>query len=245
MKKILIIGATSGIAEACARIWAQRGDSLFLAARHAGQLQAVAADLGTRGAPRVGTRVFDARCSAEHAALLADAADTLGGLDVVLIAHGTLTDQRRAQRDVSYALEELATNGISVVSLMEHAAALLESRGQGVIAVISSVAGDRGRQSNYAYGSAKALVSAYASGLRQRLFKKGVAVLTIKPGFVSTPMTAHLPQGPLWAQPERVARDITRAIDRRRAVLYTPGFWRLIMLVIKHLPEWVFKRISL
>jgi decaprenylphospho-beta-D-erythro-pentofuranosid-2-ulose 2-reductase len=199
MNKILIVGATSAIAEACARIWAQRGDHIFLAARNATQLQAVAADLTTRGSPLVGTRVFDANTLDAHAALLAEATQAPGGLDTVLIAHGTLTDQDR-----------------------------------GTIAVISSVAGDRGRQSNYVYGSAKALVSAYASDLRQRLAKKGVAVLTIKPGFVSTPMTAHLKQGAL-----------TRAIDKRATVLYTPGFWRLIMLIIKHIPEFVFVKIKL
>lgn len=116
---------------------------------------------------------------------------------------------------------------------------------QEAIAVISSVAGDRGRQSNYVYGSAKALVSAFASGMRQRLSKQGVHVITIKPGFVSTPMTAHLKQGALWAQPEQVAKDITRAIDQGQRVVYTPGFWRWIMLIIKHIPEFVFVKLKL
>lgn len=245
MRKILIVGATSGMAEACARLWAQRGDHLFLAARNPSQLQSVCDDLRTRGAGRVGQQVFDANDLAAHAALLAEATQVLGGLDTVLIAHGTLTDQERAQQDVAYALQEIQTNGTSVVSLMTLAGEQFAQQGRGAIAVISSVAGDRGRQSNYVYGSAKALVSAFASGMRQRLAKQGVHVITIKPGFVSTPMTAHLKQGALWAKPEQVAKDIAAAIDQGRRVVYTPGFWRWIMLIIKHIPEFVFVKLKL
>lgn len=245
MRKILIVGATSAMAEACARSWAQRGDQLFLAARNAKQLQSIADDLQTRGAKKVGSKVFDAMQFDQHAALLADATRFMEGLDTVLIAHGTLSDQDKAQKDVAYALDEIATNGTSVVSLMSLAGEQLAAQGRGAIAVISSVAGDRGRQSNYVYGSAKALVSAFASGLRQRLSKKGVHVITVKPGFVDTPMTAHLKKGALWAKPEQVARDITRAIDKGGTIVYTPGFWRMIMLIIKHIPEFVFIKISL
>jgi hypothetical protein len=245
MRKILIVGATSAMAEACARLWAQRGDQIFLAARNAGQLQSVADDLKTRGAQRVGSKVFDANQFDQHAALLADATRFMDGLDTVLIAHGTLTDQDRAQSDVQYALAEISTNGTSVVALMTLAGEQLAKQGRGAIAVISSVAGDRGRQSNYVYGSAKAMVSAFASGLRQRLAKKGVQVITVKPGFVDTPMTAHLKKGALWAKPDQVARDISAAIDKGKTIVYTPGFWRLIMLIIKHIPEAVFVKISL
>lgn len=245
MRKILIVGGTSAMAEACARLWAQRGDSLYLAARNEAQLQSVVADLKTRGAQRVGAKAFDANQFEQHAALLADATRFMDGLDTVLIAHGTLSDQARAQGDVPYALGEITTNGTSVVSLMTLAGEQLEKQGHGAIAVISSVAGDRGRQSNYVYGSAKALVSAFASGLRQRLAKKGVHVITVKPGFVDTPMTAHLKKGALWAKPDQVARDISQAIDKGRTIVYTPGFWRLIMLIIKHIPEFVFVKISL
>ena len=246
MNKVLIIGATSAIAEACARVWAQRGDRVFLAARGAQQLQSVADDLRTRGAGFVGHRVFDATHFAEHAALLAEATQAMGGLDTVLIAHGTLSDQPRAQTDVAYALKEIEINGASVVALMTLAGEQLAAQGRGCIGVLSSVAGDRGRQSNYVYGSAKALVSAFASGLRQRLHKVGVSVVTIKPGFVDTPMTAHLPKGgPLWAKPEQVARDIVGGMDKGRSVVYTPGFWRLIMLIIKHIPEFVFVKLKL
>lgn len=245
MKKILIVGATSGMAEACARLWAQRGDQLFLAARNAPQLESVATDLRVKGAAKVLTRVFDVQDYEQHAGLVRECLEALGGIDVVLVAHGTLTDQERAQKDVGYALQEISVNGVSVLSLLTALAPVLEAQGHGTLAVISSVAGDRGRQSNYVYGSAKAMVTAFLSGLRQRLAKQGVNVLTIKPGFVSTPMTAHLPQGPLWARPEAVARDISRAIDRGRGEIYTPGFWRLIMFIIKHIPEFVFVKLKL
>jgi decaprenylphospho-beta-D-erythro-pentofuranosid-2-ulose 2-reductase len=245
MNKILIVGATSAIAEACARQWAQRGDMLFLAARGEPALKAVADDLQTRGAKQVGWRVFDANALDQHAALLKDATDTLGGLDTILIAHGTLTDQPKAEADVAYALREIGTNGTSVVSLMTLAGEQFAAQKRGSIAVISSVAGDRGRQSNYVYGSAKALVSAFASGQRQRLRKVGVNVMTIKPGFVDTPMTASFKKGALWAKPDQVARDIIGGLDKGRTIVYTPGFWRFIMLIIKHIPEFVFVKIAL
>lgn len=245
MRKILIVGGTSAMAEACARLWAQRGDALFLAARNEAALQSVMDDLRARGATRLGSKLFDANDFGKHAELLSEATAFMGGLDTVLIAHGTLTDQPRAQADQAYAIREISTNGLSVVSLMGMAGEQFARQGHGAIAVISSVAGDRGRQSNYVYGSAKALVSAFASGLRQRLAKQGVQVLTIKPGFVDTPMTAAFQKGALWAKPEQVAKDIDRGIVKGKAVVYTPGFWRWIMLVIKHIPEFVFMKISL
>ena len=245
MRHILILGATSAMAEACARRWAQRGDRLFLVARQPQALQAVVDDLRTRGANRVGSAIMDATNVAAHAGVLDEASAFMQGLDMVLIAHGTLSDQARAQGDVDYALRELDVNGTSVVAFMARVAERFAQQGSGAIGVISSVAGDRGRQSNYVYGSAKALVSAFASGLRQRLSKHGVSVTTIKPGFVDSPMTAHLKKGPLWATPDGVASDIVRAMDRGTPVLYTPGFWRFIMLIIKHVPERIFMRLSL
>lgn len=247
MKKILIIGATSAMAEACARQWAARGDTLFLVARQTTALQAVAQDLGTRGGTVAGHATFDASTGLDAQALVRQAVEALGGLDLALIAHGSLTDQARAETDAAYAAAELQVNGVSAVQLLAAIGAELGHRGQGCVAVISSVAGDRGRQSNYAYGSAKALVSAYASGLRQQLGKRGVRVLTIKPGFVSTPMTAHLDRkGPLWATPERVAREIVTAMDRPHGgVLYTPWFWAPIMACIRAIPERLFVRLTL
>lgn len=245
MRKILIVGATSAIAEACARLWTQRGDMLFLAARNAARLQTIAEDLRVRGGERVGMQALDLADLELHAALLHAAESFMGGLDTVLIAHGTLTDQPRAQSDVSYALRELQINGMSTVSLMSLVGERFAAQKRGTIAVISSVAGDRGRQSNYVYGSAKALVTTFASGQRQRLHKLGVNVMTVKPGFVDTPMTAAFRKGVLWAQPAQVAQDIVAGIEHGRAVVYTPRFWRLIMAVIKGIPELVFVRLSL
>jgi len=169
----------------------------------------------------------------------------MAGLDVVLIAHGTLPDQSACEADIATALAEIELNAVATTSIALHAANHLEALGGGTLAVITSVAGVRGRASNYVYGSAKAQVSALLSGLRQRLAKKGVAVVDIRPGFVDTPMTASFPKGALWAQPAKVARDIVRAIDRGTPVAYTPWFWRWIMLVIRHIPQSVFNRIKL
>ncbi len=134
---------------------------------------------------------------------------------------------------------------MSVISLLTHLGNRFEAQRHGAIAVISSVAGDRGRLSNYVYGTAKGAVSIFMQGLRNRLYKSGVNVLTIKPGFVDTPMTAQLPKGALWAQPDHIAAGIIKAIDSGKTVVYLPGFWRLIMLIIKSIPESVFRRLSL
>ena len=246
MKKILVMGAGSAIAEATARVFAQRGDALFLVGRKADVLESMCADLRVRGAKTVGMHVMDANEFGGHEAMLNVAESSLGGLDAVLVAHGTLGDQKACEASVERTLQELNTNGVSVVALLTRVAARFEQRRAGMIVVISSVAGDRGRQSNYVYGSAKALVTAFTSGLRQRLYPLGVAVITIKPGFVDTPMTAAFPKGALWAKPQRIAAGIVSAIDRGSAtVLYLPSFWRLIMLIIRSIPETVFRRLKL
>lgn len=245
MKKILVIGAGSAIAHSTSRIYAGRGDSLFLVGRDAATLGSLCADLKVRGAPMTGMHVMDVNNLTAHAGMLADAENSLGGLDVVLIAHGTLSDQPKCEQSSELTMHELSTNALSYVALLTRMANRFEQKKAGTIVVISSVAGDRGRQSNYVYGSAKALVTAFSSGLRQRLYKSGVAVVTIKPGFVDTPMTAAFPKGPLWAKPEQVAAGIVKAADRGATVVYLPGFWRLIMLVIRSIPESLFRRLKL
>lgn len=245
MKRTLIIGATSAIAEEFARISIEKGDQLFLAARNQVKLQTVAEDLKVRGGKKVCASVVDALDFGSHESLLTAAVESLGGLDVVLVAHGVLGDQKVAERDYRVAEREYQVNFLSVVSLLTYAASYFEKQGQGTIAVISSVAGDRGRQSNYIYGSAKGALSIYLSGLRSRLYKSGVSVVTIKPGFVDTPMTSHLKKSFLFASPRRVAAGIYRAIERRRDVVYIPGFWFGIMAVIRLIPEGHFKRLKL
>ncbi|RME50328.1 MAG: SDR family oxidoreductase [Caldilineae bacterium] len=245
-RRVLIAGATSAIAQETAKRFAAAGDALFLAGRNRERLEAIAADLRVRGAERVGIAVLDLTETEQHPALIEEAADALGGLDTVLIAHGTLSDQSACQQDFALTEREMKTNFLSVVSLLTHLANRFEAQGYGTIAVISSVAGDRGRQSNYVYGAAKAGVSAFLQGLRNRLHRAGVTVITIKPGFVDTPMTAHIPdKGLLWVGPDVVGRGIYRAIQRRQDVVYLPWFWWGIMWVIKHIPEGIFKKMSL
>jgi short-subunit dehydrogenase len=245
MRRVLIVGATSAIAEAVAREFAARGDALYLAGRSPDRLGAIAADLKIRGASIVACGTFDARQVHEAIALIDHATKALSGLDTVLIAHGTLSDQQACAASIALTLDEFATNALSVMALCSELANRFETQGCGTIAVISSVAGDRGRQSNYIYGAAKATVTAFTSGLRQRLHAKGVRVITIKPGFVDTPMTAAFKKGLLWASAATVAKSIVRAIDRGTAVIYVPGFWRPIMFIIRSIPETIFQKLKL
>jgi decaprenylphospho-beta-D-erythro-pentofuranosid-2-ulose 2-reductase len=245
MKRVLIMGATSAIAEATARRFASRGDALFLVARNAQRLQAVADDLKLRGAHMVQAYLLDACEMGSYPNMLDAAAAQMGGIDAALIAHGTLSDQLACQASIDLLLQEFTTNALSFMALCTLLANRFEAQRHGVIAVISSVAGDRGRQSNYVYGAAKAAVTAFTSGLRQRFSPQGVSVVTIKPGFVATPMTAAFKKGMLWASPETVARSIVRAMDRGTPVVYAPWFWRPIMWVVTSIPEFIFSRLRI
>jgi decaprenylphospho-beta-D-erythro-pentofuranosid-2-ulose 2-reductase len=245
VRRVLIVGATSGIAGETARAFAAYGARLFLTGRHSGRLEAVAADLRVRGAAQVETAVLEMTDLASHAGVVEAAYATLGGLDVALVAHGTLPDQRRCEESVTETLRALEVNFTATVALLTVLANRFEAGGQGCIAVISSVAGDRGRQSNYVYGAAKGGLDRFLEGLRNRLFRSGVAVLTIKPGFVDTAMTAGLTKNALFASPRRVGRAIHRAIEARRRVVYIPWFWRPIMLLVTALPESIFQRLRL
>lgn len=244
MRKVMIVGATSAIAEQVARLYASRGDDLFITGRNQQRLEAVAADLKLRGAGKVETAVLDIDELPAHPGVL-ERAWSAGEIDVVLVAPGTLPDQAACETSATLTVREFSTNGLSVIAFLTLVAQRMQSQGRGTIAAISSVAGDRGRQSNYVYGAAKGALSIFLGGMRQRLAKSGIAVVTIKPGFVDTPMTREFKKGPLWANPQSVARGIIRAIDRRRNVVYLPWFWWGIMLIIRHVPEALFKRIRL
>jgi len=245
MQKILIAGATSAIAEATARLYAASGSRLHLLGRNAARLKDIADDLRVRGAVEVTTGLLDMNDVGAHAAAVENAIAALGEIDIVLVAHGTLPDQSACEDSVEVTLREFATNGTSTIAFVVAVVPHLLSRRAGTIAVISSVAGDRGRQSNYTYGAAKAAVTTFLSGLRQRLGRDGINVLTIKPGFVDTPMTAAFRKGALWAKPEAIAAGIERAIARRAGEAYLPRFWWIIMFVIRHVPEFIFRRLKL
>ncbi len=245
MRKVLIIGAASAIAQAAARQFAEAGDALFLVARDQNRLNVIAADLRVRGASSVGSFTLDVLDYEQHQSTLEAAIAVMDGLDVALLAHGTLPDQRLCEANFSSAKREFEVNALSSISLLTYIANYFEQQKAGTIVAISSVAGDRGRQSNYLYGASKGALSIFLQGLRNRLHKSGVAVITIKPGFVDTPMTAAFSKGVLWAKPEKIAGYIVRSIDKKSDVVYAPWFWQIIMLVIKLIPETIFKRLSL
>jgi decaprenylphospho-beta-D-erythro-pentofuranosid-2-ulose 2-reductase len=234
--KVVVLGATSAIAQAAARIWAERGAELFLVARDPQKLAAVADDLRTRGG-QVETLVQD--LNEDQAGLI----ERAGAADVMLLAQGILGDPQRRDTDPDYAELILRTNLIAPARLLTLLAPRLQ-RGA-CIAALSSVAGDRGRAKVGIYGASKAGLDAFLSALRQRLQPAGVRVLTLKPGFVDTPMTAALPKTPLFATAAQIGSGIVRAVDAGRdGVVYLPWWWRFIMLVVKALPERVFKRLS-
>lgn len=248
LNRVVIFGATSAIAEQTARHLVQNGASVYCIGRNTDKLNKIVADLKVRAGREqiIASLSADLTDTNQHSSLIQQASEALGGLDAALIAHGTLPEQKACEADVTLTLQEIHTNALSVVSLLSLLANQFEAQGQGVIAAISSVAGDRGRQSNYVYGSAKGMVSLFMQGLRNRLAKKGVSVVTIKPGFVDSPMTADFDKsGPLWVKPEAIAKGIVRAMQKGKGEVYLPWFWYFIMQIIKHIPEIIFKRLSL
>ena len=247
-QRILVLGATSGIAEATIRIWANRGESLFLIGRNPERLNAVAADARTRGAHFVETAVADLDNTAQHPELLAHAINALGGLDVAYVAVGVLGDQSRAERNFADTGHILHTNLVAPASLLTWLANYCAQRHSGTLAVLTSVAGERGRKSNYIYGSSKAGLSVFVDGLRNRVDREGVRVITIKPGPVKTAMTEGMRGESKFADVNKVAATIVKSIDKGPKgadVLYVPGIWRIIMAVIRIIPERVFKKMNL
>ena len=242
--KIAILGATSAIAHEAAKPFAQDNAEFFLVGRSQGKLEAIANDLKVRGAKRVDTYTDDLSDLDSHQALFDETVAKLESIDVLLIAYGTLGNQPLAEQSVAEMLKEFNNNCTSVLSLLTLFANYFEQQKRGTLAVISSVAGDRGRQSNYVYGTAKAAVTAFLQGLRGRLAKSGVSVLTIKPGIIDTPMTANIKKGLLTANAKGVGEGIYKAIQQKKEVVYLPFFWRPIMLIVKSIPERVFKRLS-
>lgn len=244
-KRILVLGATSGIAEACCRLWADRGDSLYLVARNGDRLKAVAADMRTRGAAYVDTSVANLDDVTIHPELLAHAINSLAGLDIAFLALGVLGEQPRAERSFADAGQILHTNFVAPASLLTWLANYTSQRHAGTLAVLSSVAGERGRKSNYVYGSSKAGLTAFVDGLRNRIDREGVRVMTIKPGPVKTSMTEGMKGSGKFADVDAVAATLVKAIDKGTDVVYVPGMWRIIMGVIRAIPERMFKKLNL
>ncbi len=243
MSYVLIIGAKSDIAKATAREYAKNGYDLYLAARNVEELEEFKQDIITRTQKEVKLVELDILDYKSHQSFYDNLDEKPLG---VVSAVGYLGDQEKAQSDFEEAQKIIDTNYTGVVSLFNIIADNFEKRKSGFIVGISSVAGDRGRKSNYIYGSAKAALTAYLSGLRNRLYDAQVHVLTVKPGFVATKMTAELdlPEK-LTAQPEEVAQDIFKAQQKGKDVLYTKWIWKWVMLIIKLIPEWKFKGMSI
>ncbi len=243
MSYVLIIGAKSDIAKATAREYAKNGYDLYLAARNVEELEEFAQDVITRTQKEVKLVELDILDYKSHQAFYDNLDEKPLG---VVSAVGYLGDQEKAQSDFAGAQKIMDTNYTGVVSLFNIIADDFEKRKSGFIVGISSVAGDRGRKSNYIYGSAKAALTAYLSGLRNRLYDTQVHVLTVKPGFVATKMTEDmdLPEK-LTAQPEEVASDIYKAQQSGKNVLYTKWIWKWVMLIIRNIPEFQFKKMSI
>jgi decaprenylphospho-beta-D-erythro-pentofuranosid-2-ulose 2-reductase len=238
---VAIFGATSAIAADVARLYAARGARLYLVARDADKLAALTAELAEHVAGWA-QQDFDRTDAADGC--VTRALQTLGHLDVALIAHGLLGDQRESELDAQVAEQIARTNYLSVVALVIPLANHFEARRSGHLAVLSSVAAERGRPRNYTYAAAKSALNTYLQGVRSRLYRAGVQVHTLKLGPVDTPMTINHNKNALFTQPARAARGVVRAIDRGIAEAYVPAFWRLIMPVVRNLPEAVFQRVG-
>jgi NAD(P)-dependent dehydrogenase (short-subunit alcohol dehydrogenase family) len=244
--KAVVLGATKGIGRAVARALVERGDQLFLLGRDTGELERSARDLEQRGGGNrhVGHAACDLEQTAGHEAAL-DAADAaLGGFDTVIVTAALFATQERLEADRAFAKRLLTANFADTIMFCESARKRLLSRGGGTLCVFSSVAGERGRKPVVLYGATKAGLSAYLEGLDHKYRAHGLRTVCIKPGFVKTSMTDGLELPPFAGEPEAVARDTLRAIDRGTPVLYTPRIWALIMMVIRALPRFVMRRIG-
>lgn len=245
-KKIVIVGATSAIAEHCARIWVKENPSeIVLIGRNQEKLTRVASDLKVRSPDTVITGVETDFLDPKQIEILVNQVCRTGKVDIALVAHGSLPDQETCQSDLSLCREALEVNAISPVLFAEAFATNMQKVNHGILAVIGSVAGDRGRKSNYIYGAAKGLVTRYVQGLQHRLASTNVKVVLVKPGPTDTPMTAHLKQsGAKLAAVDRVARGVVYGIENGQRVIYVPKIWSIIMMIIRHLPHFVFKRMD-
>jgi decaprenylphospho-beta-D-erythro-pentofuranosid-2-ulose 2-reductase len=246
-KRIVIIGATSAIAEQCARLWARDNPyEIVLVGRNKNKVSRVAMDLRIRAPHTTISSLQVDFLDPNQIQTLVDQLYISGTVDIALVSHGALPIQERCEKDLNLCREALDINGISPVLFAEAFAMNMQKVNFGTLAVISSVAGDRGRKSNYVYGAAKGLVTRYIQGLQHRLANTGVKVVLIKPGPTDTPMTAHLKQtGARLADLDKVATDIFQGIENAQKIVYTPKIWLAIMMVIRHLPNFIFRKMNI
>ncbi len=243
---VLIIGASSMIARAAATAFAGEGHDLILAGPPGAELEHVTADARVRSGANVESLAFDARDIAGHEAFVGRAIELAGErLAGAVVNFGLTGDPERARSDMRHADDVIQVNYAGAASVLGHLANYFEEKRSGFIVGVSSVAGDRGRSSNYVYGSAKAGLSAYLQGLRNRLYHAGVTVVTVKPGFIDTRMTYGKVPKKMAADPQLVGAAIVRAVKKGKSVVYVPGYWRAIMGVIRAIPEPIFKRMKL
>lgn len=246
-KRIVIVGATSAIAEQCARLWVTQSPvDLVLVARNVNKAEVIASDLKARSPGSVFEVLQTDFLDSASIKKLVDAIAQDRAVDIVLIAHGSLPDQKRCEQDLALNQSALQLNAVSPVLFAEAFAAHMEKTNSGILALIGSVAGDRGRKSNYVYGAAKGLLTLYGQGLQHRFAKTNVKVVLIKPGPTATPMTVHLNgKGPRLADAKEVASYIVKGIDRSSLVIYAPAKWLLIMLIVRHLPNFIFNKLDI
>lgn len=246
MKNAVIFGAGSTIALKIANLLAQNGYNLILLSRN---LECLELDVQNLQVMHQNVKInklhYDAAAEVDMQGILLKITEIVPSIDLLLVAHGTLPEQELCQSSWVEEYSCLKINGLSVIQICHYFANFMSEKKHGTIAVISSVAGEKGRQSNYSYGTAKGMLNIYLQGLRNRLYKDNVHVLTILPGFVATKMTASFKKGTLWATADKVAKDIVNACLKKKNILYTPYFWRYIMLIVKTIPESIFKKMKL
>lgn len=244
-QRILVFGATSAICHELLRLYARDGSHFFLVARDAAKQAAVADDLIVHGGIMSGDASYDFNVSEQHEQAVAAAVACLGKIDLVIVAHGSLPDQVDCESSSAAVKACMDDNFTSAAVIIQNAAAQLAAQKAGTLAVLSSVAGDRGRKSNYVYGAAKSGIDTLLQGLRGRFSGSEIRIVNIKPGMIKSPMTAGMKEGALWSTPEAIAPAIYRAINKGRAVSYVPGYWRLIMLIIRWLPTGILARLPI
>lgn len=243
--KICVFGATSSIAQELIRLLGCKEASFFLFGRDIKKLEVVKDDIATRSSSNVFISEFDAMDFALHKSYVDKCISTLGGIDLCLFAYGWLPNQKELEFNSNLIYENYVVNSSSIISIASHVVNYFERQGNGTLAIFSSVAGDRGRRSNYFYGSAKASLDVFLEGLRHRLASSGISIITIKPGIVDTPMTGHLEKNLLFSRPDSVAKNIYYGLLANKPIIYSPHYWKFIMMFIRLLPRFLYYRLDI